>query len=115
MCSESRTTSDIEDSELKLINYTIVRCDSHSRHTSGVLIYVHETIEYKVIYNNSFDQNMWCIIIKIKTNGTKLCMGLLYHSPNSNDSDFINYLCENVLHKFEPSDNNLLTLSSEIS
>lgn len=66
LCSETCTTKDIEDKELEIATFNMIRCDSHSRHTGGVLIYVHREINFNIIYNDSVNMNLWCIVIKLK-------------------------------------------------
>ena len=46
--SETHITSDISDSEISIRGYNLVRCDSHSRHTGGVLIYVKKATRFKL-------------------------------------------------------------------
>ncbi|XP_067619860.1 repetitive organellar protein-like [Eurosta solidaginis] len=108
LCSETCTTKDVEDSELEIASYNMVRCDSHSRHTGGVLVYVHRTVEINVIYNASVNMNLWCIIIKLKKVDKKWQIGVLYHSPSTSDAAFIEYLNEILIDKFERSKCNIL-------
>lgn len=64
LCSETHVTENVGDAEISIVGYNHVRCDSHSRHTGGVLIYIHKSVDFKLIYNRSFNNNMWCIVIK---------------------------------------------------
>ena len=108
LCSETCTTVDITDNEINLDMYKLIRCDSHSRHTGGVLIYVHDSIDFNIKYNNCNDNNMWSIFIKLKYFNPKWQIGVIYHSPSSSDADFMNYL-KNLLDQCcENSDNNIL-------
>jgi len=38
--SESRLISEIEDSEVNVPGYSVVRCDSENRSTEGVILYI---------------------------------------------------------------------------
>ena len=47
--SESRLTDEIEDSEVNVPGYVIIRCDAENRYTGGVILYVRNDIKYEVI------------------------------------------------------------------
>ncbi|XP_017474479.1 PREDICTED: uncharacterized protein LOC108365053 [Rhagoletis zephyria] len=96
------------DSELNITTYKLIRCDSHSRHTGGVLMYIHETIEFNIVCNKAINANMWCIIIKIKNCALKWQIGVLYRSPSSSDADYVIYLNELINEYLKESDNNLI-------
>lgn len=66
LCAETCTTDLIMDSELDIMTYKLVRCDSHGRHAGGVLMYIHENLQFNIVCNKDFNMNIWCIIIKIK-------------------------------------------------
>lgn len=70
-CSETCLTDAITDSEISVNGYRIVRCDSHSRHTGGVAIYVRENIFFETIFNSAIDCNVWYLPIKVKRGGVK--------------------------------------------
>lgn len=40
--SETKTNGEIEDGEIKIENYKCVCCDSNSRHTGRVLLYMYK-------------------------------------------------------------------------
>lgn len=89
LLSETRTTADIEDSEIKLEKFNHVRCDSDTRHTGGVILYVRSDYNFSVFKTFKLQDNYWCKLLKIDFI-TKLCIvGCLYHSPSSSDSKFI--------------------------
>ena len=103
LCSETCVTEDIEDSEIIINSYKLIRCDSHSRHTGGVIMYIHESLDFIIKYNNCIENNIWCIFVKLKHINPKLQIGVVYHSPSTSDADFLNYLtdimgrcCENI-------------------
>lgn len=108
LCSETCTTNHITDQELCIQTYKLVRCDSHSRHTGGTMIYIHDSIEYNIKYNKSIDQNIWCIFIKLKHFNPKWQIGVVYHSPSTSDADFINYLRTILGSTCEMSESNIL-------
>lgn len=101
LLSETHITKDIKDIEISITNYCCVRCDSISNHTGGVAIYARVGVNITEIYTEVFGQkNAWFISAKITGCLKKGVYGVLYHSPNSSDCDFLQFfdnLCENVL------------------
>lgn len=96
MCTETRTTTEIEDSEIKCKNYKAFRCDSVSRHTGGVIIYVHKNVKAKIISKKVYDKNLWVMTIQLIDTAINGLFTVLYHSPSTSDSSFIEYF-ENYL------------------
>lgn len=107
LCSETHVTENVGDAEIAIVGYNHVRCDSHSRHTGGVLIYIHKSVDFKLIYNRSFNNNMWCIVIKTIKSTYNWQIGLLYHSPNTSDAEFIRYIEEVLEECFSETNNNV--------
>lgn len=99
--SETHLTNDIQDFEINCDNYEIIRCDSHSKHTGGVLIYIRKDIRYKLVCNKNCDNNMW--VLTIKVNYKKLLCGsfsVVYRSPSKSVCDFVRYFedwCDDYL------------------
>lgn len=87
--SETRCTADVEDSELQICGYYVVRCDSNSRYTGGVLVYIKHGAEYSLTGNYVLDFNYWCQFLDVKVNGTRWSVGAVYHSPNASHSVFL--------------------------
>lgn len=48
LLSESRTIEDVQNFEILLDNYRFMRCDSSSRHTGVVLIYIRADLNFVV-------------------------------------------------------------------
>lgn len=92
MLSETCVTSDIYESEIDIKGYNIVRCDSHSRHTGGAVIYVRKGIKYTETVNVVFGNSVWLLGIAVTTGFVKGFYGVLYHSPSASDADFLTFL-----------------------
>ena len=45
----THTTDMVEDAEIDLKNCQIIRCDSISAHTGGVILYIKENWEYEIL------------------------------------------------------------------
>lgn len=101
--SETCVTSEICDSEIAVEGYSLIRCDSHSRHTGGVVMFVREGIEFGEITNIVVNNNVWLLSINITKGYTRGIYTVLYHSPSASDSEFLTFFetwCEeNVDYK----------------
>lgn len=58
--SESRLIAEIEDSEVSVPGYSVVRCDAESRNTGGVILYVRDDIKYEIVLSKKIEMNCWC-------------------------------------------------------
>ena len=86
MCiCETWLGSDIEDNELSINSYRIIRLD-RNRHGGGVALFISSNLSHKVIYlgNGSFE----CITVSLQFGPCKVCVCLLYRPPNSS-CDFL--------------------------
>ena len=79
---------DIEDNELSIDGYRIIRLD-RNRHGGGVALFISSNLSHKLIYlgNGSFE----CITVSLQFGPCKVCVCLLYRPPNSS-CDFLDYL-----------------------
>lgn len=81
---ETHVTTDILDSEIEIENYNLIRCNSHSRHTGGCVIYVKSELNVNVISNTVFNANVWILAIAIISQETLYAgtYSVVYRSPN---------------------------------
>lgn len=99
LLSETHITEEINDCELEVSGYDIVRCNSDSRHTGGVIVYIKSHISYTVISNINIERN-WFLAVKITKGYEPGIFGLVYHSPNGNVGLFLKSFeewCDNVI------------------
>lgn len=89
--TETHVTQEICDVEICIEGYNMIRCNSDSRHTGGVIVYMKRSIQFTVISNMSFDRN-WMLAIKIVSGYNKCIIGVLYRSPNNNVNNFLEFL-----------------------
>lgn len=94
--SETRITQDIEESEVNVPGYSIIRCDAENRYTGGVSIYVKNNIKYCVVLIKKLIANCWCIVIEVQDKIYKGVIIVIYHSPSASNGDFIRFLEEIV-------------------
>lgn len=92
MLSETCLTEKINDSEVHIDGYNLIRMDSHSRFTGGVAIYLKDCIKYSVISSECYDKNVWLLAIKISSVLKSGLYIVLYHSPNASHKLFLEYL-----------------------
>jgi hypothetical protein len=92
--SETRTTAEIDDNEIYMYGYTTIRNDSQTRHTGGLVIYLLDSIKFKVM-NSSFFDGIWMLSIKIPKNSS-IEYGVytvVYRLPTGSNKTFLDY-CE---------------------
>lgn len=89
--TETHITNEIEDVEIKLKGYTHIRCNSNSRHTGGVILYVSKELEYENERVFAKDYNYWCLTCHIKVNNRTHSLTGVYHSPNGNTNEFLEF------------------------
>lgn len=92
MLSETHLTDEISDNEMHINNFHLYRTDSTSRHTGGVAIYVHESIQVLHVDKIVISMNFWLLEIKLKLNEWCVSVACVYHSPNSCHNIFIGNL-----------------------
>lgn len=99
LLSETCLTIDIEDFEVECNGYICVRCDSKSRHTGGVVMYVKSDVKFKILHNSNIGDTMWILTVKISMKDFSGNLSVLYRSPSTSVKDFISYFsdaCENI-------------------
>lgn len=63
--TETHVTDDIDDNEIFLKEYNINRCDSESRHTGGVIIFVNERWQSETIQIFSINKDIWWLALRV--------------------------------------------------
>lgn len=72
LLSETCLTEDIFDLELIIDGYTILRCDSNSRKTGGVLAYIRSDVTIRNQKNIKIDQRVLVLVHRCYTTQYKL-------------------------------------------
>lgn len=86
MLSETHTTSVIEDNELELPNYNLVKLNSESNRTGGVLMYLKKEWQYEIIQSFTIGVNIWWLAIKCVRDCISFVVVTVYRSPNVNST-----------------------------
>lgn len=87
--SETRTIENITDNELKIENYYLLRCDSKNRHTGGVAVYLHHSVQAYVIKKES-ENYVWSLSIKIMKGFLTDTFTVIYKGHSAKEEDFLN-------------------------
>ena len=90
--SETRLISEIEDSEVNVPGYSIIRCDAENRNTGGVVMYIRDDIRYEIVLIKKLESNCWCAAIEMKEKLYKGMIMAIYHSPSASDGEFVRFL-----------------------
>lgn len=87
---EIHLSDDDDDSLIVLENYNVVRVNSASRHTGGVVIYIKKHWTYEIIKSSFVGLKCWWILIKVSYANTILYLAMLYRAPGylNLDNDF---------------------------
>lgn len=107
--SETHITSDIQKSEISIPGYKCERCDSLSRHTGGVLLYIKINYKYSKVLHETMAMNLWILGIKITINNKPYTVIALYHSPSASNADFINRM-ENILDNYNFENSTIIVI-----
>ncbi|XP_025263168.1 uncharacterized protein LOC112637508 [Camponotus floridanus] len=94
--SETRLIDEIEDSEVNVPGYSIVRCNAENRNTGGVVLYVRSEIKYEIVLVKKLESNCWCAAIEVKDKVYKGVIMVIYHSPSASHGDFMRFYEEIV-------------------
>lgn len=107
MLTETHVTEPLGLEAFQVKGYRLVNCFSDSRHTGGVMMYVHVSLRFRLLMSEQNGRN-WFLAIEIT--GTKLPgrYGVLYHSPNESDSRFLKILEDSWLEFMDLSKLNIL-------
>lgn len=104
--SETHITEDIQDSELNIKGYNLLRCNSHSRHTGGVIVYVSKVVKYKVLLNENLDNEVWMLSVELFGKKHLVIHGV-YRSQMCSENKFLNYL-DNFVNNLNEQKSNVI-------
>lgn len=99
LITETHVIREMESDQFNIRGYTQLNCYSSSRHTGGVLIYVHSSVGYSSLINSQKGKN-WLLAIEVRKGMKPGRFGVVYHSPSESDSVFLNILEDEWLEEF---------------
>ena len=93
---ETWLSEDITNHEISLSGYQVQRFD-RNRHGGGILVYIHNSLSYKLILQGDPHGivDLELIVISVSKPGFKLCLGVFYRPPSSATIIF-DTLCETL-------------------
>lgn len=111
LMSETHLTSGIENSEVNIKGYTLIRCDSHSIKTGGVAMYIKSGIKYSIVKSEIYRKNVWSMIINVKCKVINGDFAIMYHSPCTKEvkyDEFVDYFERWCDTSIKHNNNNLI-------
>ena len=84
----------------------MIKCNSTSRHTGGVIIYIMNDISYQVISIEA-EKKVWFLTVRIKLE-IYIDLTVIYRSPSSNPKDFFLILDNYITTKLKYENNNII-------
>ena len=78
----------ILESEVNIRNNNIIRSESTSPHTGGIVMYLKKCYEFKVLKNLQLELNIWILIIEVQIKNKSFLFFGLYHSPSTSIRSF---------------------------
>lgn len=104
--TETHVTPDISNSEIFIENYNLIRCDSTSKHTGGVVIYyVKSNIKNKILNNYHLEMCLWYVTLNIVVNQRNFTITVNYRSRNLSTMNYLIKLQELIGQDLNPSKN----------
>lgn len=110
LLSETHVTSDISNSEIEISGYTLVCCNSHSRHTGGVAMYIKNELKLNKLSNETFYNSIWILSIEVicEQNVNSGIFTVIYRSPSSPITQFINVFEQWTIDHIDMSKTNII-------
>lgn len=90
--TETHFTEDDNDDLIQINDFYMIKVNSHTRHTGGVIIYVRKNCSYKIVSCDSIRNEFWLLHVKISSGNNLINVICLYRSPryvNVNDNFLI--------------------------
>lgn len=113
--TETCVNEEITEIELNIEGYKVFRCNSCSRHTGGVLIFVKKNIKVANIRSHSLDTNFWILSVNIKINKVNYGIAVLYRSPNGNISMFFDGFSDWLDEFIDSNGSNVMILTGDFN
>lgn len=90
--SKTRLTAEIEDSEVNVPGYSIIRCDAENRNTGGVVLYIWDDVKYEIVLVKKLKSNCWCAAIEVKKKLYRGIIIVIYRSPYTSHGEFVRFM-----------------------
>lgn len=89
MLNETHVTAECELNDLMINNYKFYKCNSHSKHTGGVCVYINKNIRHKNV--KMLEQQIaWYISFEMNINNSPTVIACVYLSASESKSEILN-------------------------
>ena len=105
--NETHVTKDILNKELYTEGYNMVRCDSHSRFTGGILIYVNNKAIFEEFINFNFENKIFMLGIRYVFGKNAFNIICVYRSPSATPKLFTDKM-KDIFDNLEITGNTLI-------
>lgn len=85
MLNETHLLEEINDAEIKINGFRIIRTDSHSNHTGGTCIYYKKPYKINKVKKYA-DNTMWITACEINIRNIDVIFAAVYISPSESKS-----------------------------
>ena len=99
---ESWLSSEIDDSEISIQGYNVVRLD-RTRHGGGLVIYVHNMFSHSVLFKGSPDFELLTLSCKLPTNNPEFYLALFFRPPMASSNFLLLDTLFSTLCSFSPA------------
>lgn len=93
--SDTRLNNAIDDDEINIPGYVVVRCDGDTRKSGGVAFYIKRDVVYKVLPKIS-ESSYWLLAIEVTSNSYTGVIMVVYHPSSNKYEEFIKDLLHRV-------------------
>lgn len=88
MLNETHLTDDIDGNEVKVNGYNVIRCDSDSSHTGGVVVYINKSIKFRNVesFRTKFS---WIVAFQMNLGGRNVTIAAVYLSASESKAEIL--------------------------
>ena len=98
--TETWLQNHVHSNIVELNGYNIVRKDRQAGTHGGICLYIRDTIQFSVLetLSNSIFEVLWVRMCptRLQRGVNSVIVGTVYHPPNANNSEMLNYLTETL-------------------
>lgn len=89
--AETHVCSDITLRELHIDGYKIEQCMTNNKRTGGVMAIIRQDVKYLLVSEQYVENFVWLLSIELPEPGLKYRCTVLYHPPQKQDAQFIEF------------------------
>ena len=89
--TETHLTEMVDDLEIAIEGYDVIRVDSSSRHTGGVCVYIKHGVKYNKVDEYVSHKNYWVLVVKVTIKKWTATLAGFYRSPSGSQANFLEY------------------------